>query len=41
VNSSWPTSREYIEKHFAAVPQEEARRMTCENTAELYGITLT
>jgi predicted TIM-barrel fold metal-dependent hydrolase len=41
VNSSWPTSREYIEKHFADVPREEAQRMTCENTAELYGITLT
>ena len=40
VNSSWPTSREYIRKHFGDIPAEEARRMTCENTAELYGIQL-
>ncbi|MDG2303324.1 MAG: amidohydrolase family protein [Candidatus Binatia bacterium] len=38
VNSSWPTSREYIERHFGDVPPVERRKMVCENTAHLYDI---
>ena len=38
VNSSWPSSREYIEKHFGDVPPEERRKMVHDNAAKLYGI---
>jgi len=38
VNSSWPTSREYVERHFADVPEDERRKMVCDNTARLYDI---
>jgi predicted TIM-barrel fold metal-dependent hydrolase len=38
VNSSWPSSREYIERHFGDVPAPERRKMVCDNTAKLYGI---
>ena len=38
VNSSWPSSREYIEKHFGDVPADERRKMVRDNAARLYGI---
>ena len=38
VNSSWPSSREYIERHFGDVPLDERRKMLGENVARLYGI---
>jgi predicted TIM-barrel fold metal-dependent hydrolase len=38
VNSSWPSSREYIEKHFGDVPLEERRKMVHDNAAKLYRI---
>jgi predicted TIM-barrel fold metal-dependent hydrolase len=36
VNSSWPESRIYIEKHFGDVPTEERRKMVGGNAARLY-----
>ena len=36
VNSSWPESRVYIEKHFGDVPPEERRLMVGGNAARLY-----
>lgn len=38
VNSSWPSSRAYVDRHFAEVPAAERRKMVCENTARLYDI---
>jgi len=38
VNSSWPESRVYIEKHFGDVPPEERRKMVGGNAARLYGL---
>ncbi len=38
VNSSWPSSRDYIERHFGDVPADERRKMVCDNTARLYDI---
>jgi predicted TIM-barrel fold metal-dependent hydrolase len=38
VNSSWPESRVYIEKHFGDVPTEERRLMVGGNAARLYGL---
>jgi len=38
VNSSWPESRVYIEKHFGDVPSEERRMMVGGNAARLYGL---
>jgi predicted TIM-barrel fold metal-dependent hydrolase len=40
VNSSWPSSREYVERHFCEVPDDERRKMVCENTARLYDIPI-
>ncbi|MCH2173898.1 amidohydrolase [Myxococcota bacterium] len=38
VNSSWPSSREYIEKHFGDVPADEKRKMIRDNVLNLYGL---
>jgi len=38
VNSSWPESRMYIEKHFGDVPPEERSKMVGGNAARLYGL---
>ena len=38
VNSTWPRSRESIERHFAVVPAEDRRKMVCDNVARLYGL---
>jgi predicted TIM-barrel fold metal-dependent hydrolase len=38
VNSSWPESRQYIEKHFGDVPADERRKMVGGNAARLYGL---
>ncbi len=39
VNSSWPSSREYIEKHFGDVSDEDRRKMVHDNAANLYGLS--
>jgi len=38
INSSWPRSREYIERHFGDVPADERAKMVGGNCARLYGI---
>jgi predicted TIM-barrel fold metal-dependent hydrolase len=38
INSSWPRSREYIEKHFADVPPAERAKMVGGNAARVYGL---
>lgn len=38
VNSSWPSSRDYIERHFGDVPIDERRKMVHDNAARLYGL---
>ena len=38
VNSSWPESRAYIEKHFGDVPEDERAKMVGGNVAKLYDI---
>ena len=35
-DSSWPNSRKLIAEQFAGVPQDEVRRLICDNVAELY-----
>jgi predicted TIM-barrel fold metal-dependent hydrolase len=38
INSSWPNSREYIEKHFGDVPEAERAKMVGGNAAHVYGL---
>jgi predicted TIM-barrel fold metal-dependent hydrolase len=38
VNSSWPTSQAYIERHFGGVPAAERAKMVGGNAAKLYGL---
>jgi uncharacterized protein len=38
--STWPRSREVVEREHAALDQVDARRLTCENCAVLYDIDL-
>ncbi len=39
-DSTWPHSRQVIEKDFAGVPPEVTRKIVCENAARLYRIDL-
>jgi len=39
-DSTWPHSREVIERNFAGVPKKVMRKITCGNAAKLYGIRL-
>jgi predicted TIM-barrel fold metal-dependent hydrolase len=34
--TTWPHSREFVEKNFADVPADEAELMVCGNAARLY-----
>ncbi|HUR71023.1 MAG TPA: amidohydrolase family protein, partial [Candidatus Limnocylindrales bacterium] len=34
--SDWPDSLKIIDKNFAGVPQEERRRMVCDNAVEFF-----
>ena len=36
INSSWPESQKYIDRHFEGVPDDERRKMVSENAAKLY-----
>lgn len=38
--STFPNSRDFVVKHFSAVPAEDRRRIVCENAAQLYGFSL-
>jgi len=35
--STWPKSQEFLERIFAGVPDEDRRKITSENTAQLFG----
>jgi predicted TIM-barrel fold metal-dependent hydrolase len=35
--STWPKSREYLERIFAGVPEEHERKVTSDNAARLFG----
>jgi predicted TIM-barrel fold metal-dependent hydrolase len=35
-DSTWPHSREVIAKDFAGVPEEDRRKILCENAVRLY-----
>jgi hypothetical protein len=36
---SWPKSREFLARIFAATPEEHLRKVTSENAARLFGFT--
>ncbi|MGE0822057.1 MAG: amidohydrolase family protein [Candidatus Binatia bacterium] len=38
--STWPRSREFLQNMFTGVPDEDVRKMTCDNTARLFGFVL-
>ncbi len=38
LDSSWPESRRFLEKHLAAVPADEARPIVAETCVRLYGL---
>jgi predicted TIM-barrel fold metal-dependent hydrolase len=38
--SSWPRSREYIERNFQGVSEEIKRKITWDNVARLYDLRL-
>jgi predicted TIM-barrel fold metal-dependent hydrolase len=38
--STFPNSREFVEKTFAGVPEEDKRKIVCDNAAKLYGFTV-
>jgi len=37
-DTTWPRSREVLAEHFRGVPDNERRRITAENAAQLYGL---
>ncbi len=39
-DSTWPHSREVIERDFSGIPEPVTRKIVCGNAAELYGIEL-
>ena len=38
--STFPNSREFVEKAFAGVPEADKRKITCDNAAKLYGFAV-
>jgi predicted TIM-barrel fold metal-dependent hydrolase len=36
--SRWPHSREYLEQQFATVPEDETRKMLCENAVKFFNL---
>ncbi len=38
--STWPHSREVVERDFRGVPENEKRQIVLENAARLYGFAL-
>jgi predicted TIM-barrel fold metal-dependent hydrolase len=35
--STWPKSRDFLDRMFAGVPEPDARKITAENAARLFG----
>ena len=38
--STWPRSRDFLDRMFAGVPEQDLRKITSENAARLFGFTL-
>lgn len=38
--STFPNSREFVEKTFVGVPEADKRKIICENAAQLYGCAI-
>jgi len=38
--STWPKSRDFLDRMFAGVPEPDARKITAENAAKLFGFKL-
>jgi len=38
--STWPKSREFLERLFANTPEADRRKITSENAAKLFGFAL-
>ena len=38
--STWPQSREFLERLFADVPTEDRRKLLCDNAARIFRFTL-
>jgi predicted TIM-barrel fold metal-dependent hydrolase len=38
--STWPKSREFLDRIFAGTPEEVQRKITSENAARMFGFTL-
>jgi predicted TIM-barrel fold metal-dependent hydrolase len=38
--STWPKSRDFLDRMFAGVPEPDARKITAENAARLFGFDL-
>jgi uncharacterized protein len=39
-DSTWPHSRQVIERDFSGIPESVTRKIVCDNAAKLYGIDL-
>jgi hypothetical protein len=35
--STWPQSKQFLDRIFTGVPEEDRRKITCENAAQLFG----
>jgi predicted TIM-barrel fold metal-dependent hydrolase len=35
--STWPQSKQFLDRIFAGVPEEDRRKITCESAAQLFG----
>jgi predicted TIM-barrel fold metal-dependent hydrolase len=38
--STWPKSREFLDRIFAGAPEDVVRKVTCDNAARLFGFKL-
>ena len=38
--STWPKSREFLDRMFAGTPEEDLRKITSENAARMFGFKL-
>ena len=35
--STWPQSKQFLDRIFTGVPEEDRRKITCDNAAQLFG----
>jgi predicted TIM-barrel fold metal-dependent hydrolase len=38
--STWPRSRQFLDRIFADTPEADARKITCDNAARLFGFSV-